>query len=264
VVSLGDFNSIAGPSFNLSSQYIGPWHIALHGYPVGSYYGYVFDGIYQTQEEIDKGPIETATGVGPGLWKFKDVSGPEGKPDGRIDTYDRTIIGNPYPDFTFGLTNNLSYKNFSLSFFIMGSIGNDIMNLNNFILTGMDATSYSVNPTYEAYNNRWTGSGTSNSYAKPTAGVGSFFKRPSSSLVEDGTFYRLKDLTLSYNIPVKKLKVFRSLKVFATGTNLITITNYSGYDPEISSRGMNAMSPGVDLGAIPQLRSYSFGLTMNF
>jgi hypothetical protein len=94
--------------------------------------------------------------------------------------------------------------------------------------------------------------------------VSAFYNRANDAIVEDGTFYRLKNLTLSYDIPVKKLNVFSSLKVFATGTNLITITNYSGFDPEISSRGRNAMSPGVDLGAIPQLKSYSFGLTMNF
>jgi TonB-linked SusC/RagA family outer membrane protein len=263
VVSLGDYSSIYGPRFAIYTQNSN-WHIAMPGYPIGSFYGYKLDGIYQTQEEIDNGPKETVSGIEPGLWKFKDVSGPEGKPDGIINTDDLTIIGNPYPDFTFGITNNLSYKNFSLSFFIMGTVGNDLLNMNNYILTGMDMTKSPNNLTVEAYNNRWTGPGTSNFYAKPTASVSAFYNRANDAIVEDGTFYRLKNLTLSYDIPVKKLNVFSSLKVFATGTNLITITNYSGFDPEISSRGRNAMSPGVDLGAIPQLKSYSFGLTMNF
>lgn len=264
VISLGDFASIAGPSFNLYGIVNTNWHIAMPGQPIGAFYGYKLDGIYQTQEEIDNGPIETVTGVQPGLWRFKDVSGPNGTPDGKIDANDRTIIGNPNPDFTFGLNNTLSYKNFGLSFFIMGCVGNDLLNLNNFVLTSMDASMSPSNLTVEAYNNRWTGPGTSNFYAKPTYAGGVFYKRATDAMVEDGTFYRLKNVTLSYEIPVKKLKLLKSLKVFATGSNLITITNYSGFDPEISSRGMNAMSPGVDLGAIPQVRCYSFGLNLNF
>ena len=262
VISLGEFASIFGPGFNLSGILSTSWHVAMPGYAIGSYYGYKLDGLYQTQADIDNGPIETAA-VQPGLWRFKDISGPDGVPDGKITTDDRTVIGNPYPKYTFGISNNLSYKNVSLSFLITGSVGNDILNLNNFVLTGMDAN-VSGNLSTDAYNNRWTGPGTSNYYAKLTYAGGAFYKRPTDALVEDGTFYRLKNVTLSYDIPVKKVKLIRSVKVFATGTNLVTITNYSGYDPEISSRGMNAMSPGVDLGAIPQIRSYSFGLNLNF
>ncbi len=264
VISLGDFASIAGPSFNLYGIVSTNWHIAMPGQPIGAFYGYKLDGIYQTQEEIDNGPVETVTGVQPGLWRFKDVSGPNGTPDGKIDSNDRTIIGNPNPKFTFGWNNSLTYKNFGLSFFIMGCVGNDLLNLNNFVLTSMDASMSPNNLTVEAYNNRWTGPGTSNFYAKPTYAGGVFYKRATDAMVEDGTFYRLKNVTFSYEVPVKKLGIFRSVRIFATGTNLITITSYSGFDPEISSRGMNAMSPGVDLGAIPQTRGYSFGLNLNF
>lgn len=263
VLSLAGQSDLQGPIgyFNGLNQSL---HISRVGYPIGSFFGYKFDGLYQNQAEITNGPDDSAVKPEPGLWKFKDFSGPNGVPDNKITAADQTIIGNPYPDFTFGINNNFSYKRFSLAIFIMGSIGQDVINLNRYILNGMDIGMYPNNISQEAYDNRWTGEGTSNTYAKPRNINLPFYKRFSDFLVEDASFIRLKNVTFSYEVPVEKLKFLKKLSVFVTGTNLITITNYSGYDPEISSQGNTAQSPGLDFGAIPMQRVYSCGINLGF
>ena len=265
ILDLGMSTSITGPTFNAGGNNNQPWNKSIVGHPIGTTFGYVFDGIYQTQKEIDNSPYDASAKAEPGLWKFKDISGPNGVPDGLITSADQTIISDPYPKFTYGVTNDFSYKAFSLSFLIMGCQGNQITNINNAVLTGMDVATYPQNIIYKAYNNRWTGPGTSNSYAKPNYRGIPFYGRVNSSLVEDGSFIRLKNITISYALPVKRLNLIQSAKVFVTGTNLITITKYSGFDPEVNSRGQfNALATGMDYGTIPQVRSYSMGLNVSF
>jgi TonB-linked SusC/RagA family outer membrane protein len=255
----GQMPSFMGPSYtSVASQVM---HIAQAGYPIGAFYGYKIIGIYQTQEEIDSGPVDPAN-PSPGSFKYADISGPDGVPDGEITDYDRTIVGNPYPDFILGVSNDFTWRNFSLNVFIQGSFGQDVINTGRYYLDGLSRLVNS-NVSQTAYDNRWTGPGTSNTYPAASTTTG-FQGRFTDFIVEDASYIRLKSLTLAYNIRLKKRKVIQGCKIFATATNLFTVTSYTGYDPEINSRGQNSMSPGVDGGAIPQFRSFSAGFNVNF
>lgn len=229
-----------------------PINIAKVGYPIGSFFGYKIDGIYQTQEEIDNGPVDPANPV-PGSFKFADTNN-----DNKITDADRTIIGNPFPDYIFGLNNDFSWKNFNLNVFIQGSMGQDVVNVSRYYSDGLTRGT-SSNVRTEAWLNRWTGPGTSNTYPVARANSVPFEGRFTDFIVEDASYVRLKSVTLSYNFKPKNIKFIESVSVFGTGGNLLTLTNYKGYDPEINSRGSNSMTPGLDLGSIPQFRTYSLG-----
>jgi TonB-linked SusC/RagA family outer membrane protein len=255
---LGDLGSIYGQTYGGPEQ---PIHVSRVGLPVGSYFGYKIDGIYQNTTEVAEGP-ESST-ARPGDFKFVDISGPNGVPDGIITADDRTIIGNPYPDYTFGLTNDLLWKGFSLSVFFQGTIGNDVINLTRYKLDGL--TSVTFNVSQAAFDGRWQGEGTSNKYPAPRSLGNPFSNRFSDFVVEDGSFIRLKNVTLGYEIPVNKLglsNLINGLKVFVTGTNLLTITKYTGYDPEVNVNYNSPLTPGVDNGTYPSVRTFSFGINL--
>jgi TonB-dependent starch-binding outer membrane protein SusC len=261
ITALGDGVQLFGENFYAQYSIQQPITTALIGYPVGSYFGYQLEGIYQTKEEIAAAPKVTGT-VLPGDFRFKDINN-----DGQITTADRTIIGNPNPDFTFGITNDFNYKNFGLSIFVMGVIGQDVANMNRFTLDGMNYLTFS-NIRREAYENRWTGPGTSNFYPAPRGASSPAYTTFSDFLIEDASFVRLKNVTLSYGFPAGRFKHFRISKIFVTGTNLLTFTNYKGYDPEVNGspnpNTTNALNAGIDLGAIPQYRTFSAGFTVGF
>ena len=262
VDDVGD-NELLGASYlaggGVFSQSI---HITKAGYSVGSFYGYVVDGVYQNEAEAKLAPFDTPQAT-PGSLRFKDISGPDGLPDGKITSDDMTIIGNPEPKFNYGISSELSWKGLSLSMIFTGRVGGDIANLNRYFLDSF--TDSSDNIRSEAWNGRWQGEGTSNFYPAVNGSQGNsyFNKRFSTFLLEDGSFFRLKNLTLAYQFNLKKLKWVRSIRVFGTATNLFTITNYSGYDPEVSITP-GAMSPNVDYAAYPSSRTYSFGVNFAF
>lgn len=251
----GQLESILGSTFGAVDGSV--LHISRPGLPIGSFYGYKFAGIYQTQEEINHSPVESQQ-VKPGDPKFEDVN-----KDGKITADDRTIIGNPYPDYIFGWSNELSWKGFTLTTLIQGSIGQDLVNTTRHYLDGL-SYGKSTNVSKVAYDNRWTGPGTSNYYPALSSTHDPFFGRFSDFIVEDASYVRLKSVTLSYDVPVKKIKFIRNCRVFFSGTNLLTFTNYSGFDPEVNSAGSNSLTPGVDGGSIPQCRSFSFGINLGF
>lgn len=262
VLDLGGMNDLFGPIFNASMGKNQFWTIARVGNPIGVFYGYKVDGIYQTPAEVDAGPADPNKVQGG--WKFLDISGPDGVKDNKITTDDMTIMGNPYPKFTYGLTNDLAFKGLSLSVFIMGSQGNDILNMYRIQTDALTVTTNPPNTTREVYNNRWTGPGTSNKYPKPLFVNNRFYQRPNNTIVEDGSFIKLKTVTLSYELPARMIKGIQKLRVYVTGTNLFVITKYTGFDPEINSYGFNSMAQGFDLGSMPQIRSYSAGVTLGF
>jgi hypothetical protein len=237
-------------------------NIAKVGHPIGAFYGYKIIGIYQTQQEVLISPID-ASNPRPGDFKFADISGPDGVPDGMINANDVTVIGNPYPDYIFGVTNDFNWKNFSLNVFIQGSIGQDVVNTNNYYLTGLSFATSSI-VSRVAYENRWTTPGSSNKYPAAQSQRPAFFGRFSDFLVEDASYIRLKGVTLSYSLPERTMKYVNRLKIFISGNNLFTITKYTGYDPEVSSRGDNSLTPGIDLGSIPQFRTISAGINVGF
>lgn len=257
MVNIGQLNAVFGPNYlNAGSLLNQPLHIAVVGQPVGSFYGYRINGIYQNAAEVAAGP--QATTAKSGDFKFVDLNN-----DNSITAEDREIIGNPAPDYIFGLTNNFNYKKFSFSFFVQGSIGNDIINLNRYRLDGLNRTTSNV--SQEAYDNRWTGEGTSNYYPRANASSSYFNGRFADFIVEDGSYIRLKNVNLSYELPKSSgIKWFKGARIFITATNLITITDYSGYDPEVNADFDSGLTQGVDNGTYPQFRTISTGVNFKF
>jgi TonB-linked SusC/RagA family outer membrane protein len=236
-------------------------HITKAGYTVGSFYGYIVDGVYQNEAEAKLAPFDSPQAT-PGSLRFKDISGPDGLPDGKITSDDMTIIGTAEPKFNYGITSELTWKGLSLSMVFTGRVGGDIANLNRYFLDSYTDTNDNIRA--EAWNGRWQGEGTSNFYPAVNAqGTSYFNKRFSTFLLEDGSFFRLKNLTLTYQFNLKKLPWLRSIRVFGSVTNVFTITNYSGYDPEVSI-STGAMSPNVDYAAYPSSRTFSMGINLAF
>ncbi len=227
------------------------------GYAPGFFYGWKTDGLFQNAAQIAASPTQNAV---PGDIKFVDVSGPKGIPDGKIDAYDRTQIGNPYPKFTLGWNLGVEYKDFDLSVFTYASVGNDIYiggYTRGFAYVNMPATVL----------NRWTGEGSTNDARNPryTFKDNNENTRPSERFIVDGTFAKIKNLEVGYTLPSSLLKQIglSQLRFYLQAKNLYTFTKYPGYDPEISDGG-NILNTGVDLGLYPQSRTYSVGLSIKF
>jgi hypothetical protein len=229
------------------------------GLPIGAIWGYKEDGIFQNEEEVAAFKPPTPN-MAPGEIRYKDISGPEGVPDSIINDYDRTLIGDVNPDFIFGITNNFNYGRFDLSVLIQGVFGQDILNQTAMRISGTyDSRS---NILQDAYEERWQGEGTSNTQPQALIGSGRTLQF-SDRFVEDASFVRLKNVRLSYTI-ISDNSIFKNLQVFINAANLITITNYSGYDPEVSAFGQDPSRRGVDAGSYPMSKTWTFGVNVNF
>jgi TonB-linked SusC/RagA family outer membrane protein len=224
------------------------------GQPIGSFYGYVSQGLWQTPDEIAASGI-TAPKYLPGDPRYADLNG-----DKKIDGSDRTIIGSAQPNFIYGLTNNFTFGPVSLNIFFQGVQGSDILNLNRYELESGFTTTNKLASVVD----RWTGPGTSNSIPKANSTV----RRNTgivSDVIEDGSFLRLKTVTLGYTIPVPSyLGAIKGANIYVTAQNLVTWTKYSGFDPEVNSFGSNALSQNTDYNAYPNQRLYIAGLRLNF
>lgn len=248
VTSIGPLSQILTGSLPFTNQIT----VIQPGFPLAGYYGYQYTGVFQTGEDIVRSPQPAAQ---PGYLKFRDVSG-----DGKIDANDRTLIGNPLPEFTYGINNSLSYRNFSLDVFLQGVSGVDILNQN--LLEALFPLDPLRNTLAEPILNRWT---PSNPSAKWPSAVGYntyAAQRINSLTVEDASYLRLKNLALAYQVPLGNLKAIKSVRVYVTGQNLVTITTYSGYDPEVSVNGDGNVR--VDYNAYPVARTYLIGLNIGF
>lgn len=224
-----------------------PANVALiEGEPVGLFYGHVRDGLFRTAAEIANGP--TIGGEQVGDKRFKDLNN-----DGVINDQDRQVIGDPNPDFIFGLTNNFTYKRFNLGFTFQGSIGGDVWNLGNFVQERLGNRSKAANDYFTANN-------TDAVYSAPGLEVGR--GNHSDFSVEDGSFIRLKTINIGYNVPVESIKFARSFRIYASATNLFTITNYSGFDPEVNSFAQSNLFRNIDILSIPQYKNYSLGVNI--
>lgn len=254
---LGSDGTIFGPNYFSSGGLLNqPIHATELGRPIGSFFGYKTNGIYQTDDEVAKGP-EAATAK-PGDIKYVDVDG-----DGKITASDRTIIGNPNPKYIFGLNNSFEFKGFRLTVLIMGNIGNQLANMNRYRIDALTIfPANAVNITQEAWENRWKGPGTSNYYPSARASGNYLNSRFSDFLIEDGSYIRLKSVVIDREISLGRLKAVKGVRVFASATNLITITRYKGYDPEVNTNYTNPMTQGVDNGTYPQVKTYSLGLNV--
>ncbi len=222
------------------------------GHPVASFFGYVTDGIFQNEAEIEAAPFQSNE-TAPGDIRFKDLDG-----NGVIDENDRTYIGNPTPRVAYGLTAELEWRGLEFNLFFQGTQGNDI-----FVNTTRYDFSY-VNRPSSALS-RWTGEGTSNSEPRVNLNDPNQNARISDRFVEDGSYLRLKTLQIGYNLPKNWLAKLHleKLKVYFTGQNLLTFTKYSGLDPEIGTVG-GSLELGIDRGFYPQARTFLGGLSLTF
>lgn len=230
---------------------------SMVGHPVSSFYGYVFNGIYQNLADVQNSPAQPGiTGQsGVGHFKFKDLSGNNGKPDGKITPADETFIGNPNPKFTYGYNLNLYYKKFDFGIFVQGVYGNKIFNYWRAYTTWPGAFGAGSADTWSPTNTSaklpiYTQDGINNNYDNV----------PSSFFVEDGSYLRLKTLQLGYTF--SQNKAFRSLRIYIQAYNLVTLTHYSGIDPEVNNGNPGTM--GIDFGTeYPISRKILIGLNLD-
>ena len=242
-------------------------YIAKIGLPMGLMYGYVYEGTYKYDDFNKSGNsyslkssvphFSTENNTQPGMPKYADLNG-----DGVVDSNDRTIIGRGLPVHTGGLTNDFTYKGIDLSIFFQWSYGNDIMNANRLFFESSNNRSRELNQ-YASYTNRWTADNPTSDI--PAATNSSSNRVISSRIIEDGSFLRLKNVTIGYTFPsqmTKKWKIDKA-RIYVAAQNLWTWTGYSGYDPEVSVRN-SALTPGLDYSSYPRAYSVSFGVSLGF
>jgi TonB-linked SusC/RagA family outer membrane protein len=244
--------------------------ILTPGEDIGRFFGFRVAGLTQTTDFDANGNPTFATFEGPkppgskgtpfyGAWIYADENG-----DNLINADDRVVLGKSTPDFTFGWSNDITWKNFSVNALFTGSVGNDVLNLTNFyIMNGVvDYGGVGFNQSEEWYNKRYTESNQHNDPKYPGIQRGIASGDINSTMLEDGSFVRLKMLSLAYTFP--RLGPVQNPRLFVTGTNLWTLTRYTGFDPEVSSYGQSLLQQGIDYGAYPSQRSYTIGFSCNF
>jgi TonB-linked SusC/RagA family outer membrane protein len=247
------------PSGNDVPVWSGISGIIREGEPLGIFYGYIFDGVFSRTEDIPTGLKMNGRIATAGDAIFRDLNN-----DNVIDIEDRTIIGDPNPDFIGGMTHTFTYSNFELSAFFNYSYGNDI--LNSFRAKRDDMARAFPVPSPNIYYNRWQKEGDITDVPIAQQGDPKLNGRDESTRwLEDGSYLRLKTITLAYNIPQKFIDRlnFSKVRLYITGQNLLTFTNYSGYDPEVTrssnySRGIF----GVDTGGYPTAKSFILGINV--
>lgn len=226
----------------------------IEGRPVGSFYGWVTNGLFQNWDEVNSYAYQyqgadASNGTAPGDIKFLDIDN-----NGVVNDYDRTYIGNPTPSWNFSLNNSFTYQNFDLQVFLQGVAGNKIYNANRVTLEGM----YTIRNQTTKVLDRWTGEGTSNSVPRAIYSDPNKNTRNSDRFIEDGKYLRLKNLTFGYTLPssIAKKAYLSNLRVYMSAQNLLTLTKYSGFDPEVQG--------GVDNSNYPLTRTISLGVDIKF
>jgi hypothetical protein len=265
--------------------------VTMVGQPIGVYYGYVTDGLFQNEEDVLSSAVQIPdptnpgvnlynrkTGVYVGDIKFKDIgSDPNGQfngqPDGVINEYDQTIIGDPNPDFTFGFTNTFRYKDFDLGITLAGVYGSDILNYSRSRIEGMSSiwdnqakavVDRAKIATDDGGNAYLVNPGTK--IPRPSDTDFNRNNRMSDRFIEDGSYLRIQNLSIGYTIPSSLTKKYgiQNLKVLVNAQNLYTFTKYSGYDPEIGAYNQSALLQNIDRGHYPSSRSFTFGINVGF
>lgn len=236
------------------------------GHPVGSFYLYEMEGIFQDETDIFTHAFQ-GTDIKPGDVKYKDISGPNGSPDGFINNYDRAHVGSPIPDYTLGFNMGLNYKKWDFSLFIEGVYGNEV-----YWQVAQDIEGFyrSFNVTTRVYNDRWTGSGTSDEQPRVSWSGAANNKKPSTRFLFDASYIRMKNVTIGYTISDigKNKTIIKSLRIYLSAQNLFTFTKYPGLDPEMqtsnNSAGEGDLAKGIDWGTYPMARVYTLGFNMSF
>ena len=240
-----------GSNVSRGNIFQSPANVFVEGKESSLFYGFETNGIYQSND------TDFVGGAVPGDVRIVDQN-----QDGVIDALDRTFIGNPNPDFVYGFNIDLTYKNLTASLLFNGVYGNDIANGNLLQLDNAEGLNF-ANILTTAYENAWTPTNPSNTH--PRIGY-TTNGRPAISdrIIEDGSYLRLNNVTINYSIPVEKSKLFTKLNAFVAGQNLFTITNYSGYNPEITSFLYSGLINGVDWNGPPNARVFVLGLNASF
>lgn len=262
-------NEIGGmPSDQYASQFINGIKnvfVLRNGCPIGTVVGFVEDGFYDNMAEVRADPQYANASESDAERMIGEIKYRDYNKDGKITDVDKRVIADTNPDFTYGLTNTLEYKNFSFSFFFQGTYGNDIINANTIANNTSASMTGISNITREQYETRWR-EGHTEGARWPKAIEAGYSRewRFTDRYVEDGSYLRLKNLSLGYTFFPKRFKGLRSLNVYASASNLFTITNYSWYDPDVNAFGGDVSRQGVDLFSYPSSRTYSFGLKLDF
>lgn len=265
----GTLKNVRGYLGSSVGNHFGVANIFVAGKEPGLFFGYKTQGIIQPEDIVDGKVAYTAkdgttkyysssvaNDMVAGSIKAVDIN-----EDGIIDQDDKTIIGNPNPDFTYGFSTRIAWRDLSLSATFNGVYGNDIMNTNIRYYT---PSRQANNLTSEAYRNMWTETNHSNLYPSATTNVKD--QTTYDRYIEDGSFLRCSDITLNYVLPKTWMKKigFQNTSIFASVKNAFVITDYSGYDPEINSFAFEGLRPGIDMNAFPSMRSFVFGLNVTF
>ncbi|MEI9944596.1 MAG: hypothetical protein WDN26_10305 [Chitinophagaceae bacterium] len=240
------------------------------GLPIQYFYGFIVDGIFQTKAEVDASPAQVNPAVGvtynpaihtsPGDLKFRDLN-----KDGKIDLNDRTYLGSYLPKMSYGFNISLNYKGFDLAAFFQGVYGNKIYNDTRVITEGMIRF---FNAGTQVLN-AWTPTNTNTDIPRAVSGDPNGNARTSTRFLENGSYLRLKNVSLGYNISSAKLNSWTkgtvsSFRIYVSGQNLLTFTNYSGYDPEVGNRTGGNLVNSIDWAIYPQPKTVQVGIQANF
>ena len=247
VTDLGTLPLILGGSAGFTNDFT----IIRKGDPLNAYYGYIVDGVFQQGDDIAKSAQPLSR---PGEYKYRDVNN-----DGTINSLDRTILGSPFPKFTYGLNNDFTFKSFNFSFFFQGVQGNKMFNLNR--TESENPISFRRNRLEETYTDRWTPTNPTNKNSSAIPVAVAYTSNVNSRAVENASYLRLKTVQLTYNFPTGKWKNVRGVQVYVTAQNLFTITKYTGFDPEVSAFGTSNVR--ADYNAFPLSRTFTAGLSIN-
>jgi TonB-linked SusC/RagA family outer membrane protein len=242
-------------------------NVTMIGHPIGMFYGFITDGVFKNQAELDKGPIfspGSSVRSRVGDTRFLDISGPNGKPDGLINSLDQTIMGNPYPDFYYGMTNHFSYHNIGLSISFQGSHGNKILSvsrLGTLNTRGRVKQLASSNSYWKSEQDPGDGQ-----VPRPNdAPTGNNREPWNSRYLDNGTYLRINNINLSYMLPAnvsQKIKL-SSLRFYISATNPFLFTKNESFNPDVSNSD-NPLTPGVDNNNYPLTKSLVIGLNASF
>ena len=265
VLDLGNINEIISGVGGAST------HRTRVGDPLGSFYGYKTDGIYQNQAEVDAAlPDANSSGPAPGDIRFKDVSGPNGVPDGKIDANDRTNLGSAIPKFYYGINGSASYMNFDVSLLLQGVSGQKVYNQNRAGMEDLRGAQNFLTSTLD----HWTVSNPSNTMPRVTQSDDNQNNRYSDRWIETASFMRIRNIQLAYSVPAAKLEsmtkgMINRFRIYVAAQNLFTFTKYTGFDPEVTrgqsyQKGETPLSNVQDGGSSPQPRIIQFGWQVTF
>ncbi len=238
-------NKVLSLDGDVDEEFVTSYSVVSVGQPLGVFKTFVFDGVYQAGEEVLPGSGSRIGGT-----KVRDING-----DGTISNTDQTITGDPNPDFVFGISNAMSYKGFDLNLFISGSVGNDLYNVSRYTLENP----LGQRNVLAGLADRWSPTNPSQEYVSGFQGG----RLPiSDRFLEDGSFVRLKNISLGYTFA--RIKGFQKARIYISGNNLFTITNYTGYDPEVNSYGGSNTAIGIDNLVYPVAKSFLAGIQLSF